>query len=182
MRRASVPDSWLFTDARLGGARRDDPLWRALARLPRGGGVVFRHYGLPEPARKALLRDVLAVARRRGLLVVGSGIRAPDGAHHRAGAPIRRAQRGLLTAAVHDRRELATAFRAGADLVFLSPVFATASHPGDAPLGPVQFGLAARGAPGPVMALGGMSAARMHRLRPLGAQGFAGIACWLGDG
>jgi hypothetical protein len=30
-----------------------------------------------------------------------------------------------------------------------------------------------------VIALGGMTAARFRRLRPLGAAGYAGIDCWL---
>ncbi|MEJ8630952.1 hypothetical protein P0F65_16040 [Sphingomonas sp. I4] len=36
------PVTWLMTDERLG-----DGLWRALARLPPGSGVVFRHHATP---------------------------------------------------------------------------------------------------------------------------------------
>jgi thiamine-phosphate pyrophosphorylase len=182
MRRASLTDCWLFTDERLGGAAPGDPLWRALERLPRGGGVVFRHYRLPEGERRALLARVCAVACRRGLVVVGSGIAAPDGAHLSAHANWRgrRPSRGLVTASAHGRRELLAAFRAGADLVFLSPLFPTESHPGAQTLGPLRFGLLVRGAPGPVAALGGMTAERMRRLKPLGAAGFGAIGYWTG--
>jgi thiamine-phosphate pyrophosphorylase len=173
----------LFTDARLGGAAPGDPLWRALARLPRGGGVVFRHYGWPKEDRRALLARVCAVARRRGLLVVGSGIAAPDGVHRPAQAMRHRGspRPGLVTASAHSRRELVAAFRAGADLLFLSPLFPTESHPGAQALGPLRFGLLVRGAPGPVAALGGMTAARMRRLKPLGAAGFGAIGFWAAD-
>ncbi len=81
----------------------------------------------------------------------------------------------LLSAAAHDLPGLVAARRAGAGLVFLSPVFATRSHPGARTLGPVRFGLLARQAKLPVVALGGMDEARFKRLRPLGAHGWAGI-------
>ncbi|RYD48780.1 MAG: thiamine phosphate synthase, partial [Sphingomonadales bacterium] len=36
-----IPKLWLMTDERMG-----DDLWDALKRLPRGSGVIFRHYGV----------------------------------------------------------------------------------------------------------------------------------------
>jgi thiamine-phosphate pyrophosphorylase len=38
-----------MTDERLG-----DALWTALRRLPRGAGIVFRHYATPPAERRAL--------------------------------------------------------------------------------------------------------------------------------
>lgn len=127
-----------------------------------------------------MLARIARIARQRGLILVGSRIpAAPDGVHWPGHAPRGRAAGGrLVTASAHSRRDAIAAFGAGADLVFLSPVFQTRSHPGAAPLGPVRFGLAARGLPGPVIALGGMTAARARRLAPLGAAGYAGIDCW----
>lgn len=190
MRRARVPEVWLFTDERLGHARPGDLLWLAIARLPRGAGIVFRHYSLSAHARAALLARVIAAGRRRGLVVVGSRIAgAADGVHRPAHIPAhipartagkRRPRRWqMVTASAHSRTEALAAFRAGADLVFLSPLFETRSHPGTRPLGPLGFGLAVRGLPGPVAALGGMNARRFARLQPLGAAGYAGIDCWL---
>jgi thiamine-phosphate pyrophosphorylase len=180
MRRARLPSIWLFTDERLGGACAEDALWRALDRLPRGAGIVFRHYSLAPAARADLLTRIAGIARRRGLMLVGSRIPgSPDGVHRSAQAPQGRRIHGqFVTAAAHNRREAIAAFRAGADLVFLSPVFATNSHPGGRVLGPIRFGLAARGLPGPVIALGGMNAKRARRLRPLAGAGYAGIDCW----
>jgi thiamine-phosphate pyrophosphorylase len=191
MRRARFPTFWLFTDERLGSAAPDAPLWRALRALPRNAGVVFRHYSLAPDARAALLAQIVGVARRRGLAVVGSRIAgAPDGVHRPVHAPSRRtpssrvpsrraSSRSLVTASAHSHVEALASFRAGADLVFLSPVFPTRSHPGAPALGPIRFGLAVRGLPGPVIALGGLDALRLRRLRPLGAAGYAGIDCWL---
>ena len=49
--------------------------------------------------------------------------------------------------------------------MLLSPVFATRSHPGGGTLGPVRFRLLARQARLPVIALGGMNAAKARALR-----------------
>lgn len=176
-----VPTRWLMTDERLGGRAADDPLWRAVNRLPRGAGIVFRHHATPPAERRRLLARLSAVARARGLVLVAAGPPSgPDGVHWSRHLPRARprGRQGLVTAPARSRGELLGAFAAGADLVFLSPVFATDSHPGQRPLGPVRFGLAASGAPGPVIALGGLDPARARRLAPLGAAGFAAIGWW----
>ncbi|MGI4945219.1 MAG: hypothetical protein ACRYHQ_32435, partial [Janthinobacterium lividum] len=61
-----LPALWLFTDA----VRLPDPL-PAIARLPRGCGVVFRHDGVPN--RAALAAAAACLCRRRGLLMVVAG-------------------------------------------------------------------------------------------------------------
>ncbi|HEX5181932.1 MAG TPA: thiamine phosphate synthase [Allosphingosinicella sp.] len=168
-RRQPLPRLWLMTDERQG-----DGLWAALGRLPRGAGIVFRHHGLPQGERRRLFARIRKVARRKGLLLVGAGGRLPgaDGVHHGRG------RGGLRTASAHDRAELKAAERAGAALVFLSPVFPTRSHPGARTLGRLRFGLIARDAQIPVIALGGMDSRRWRSLRPLGAYGWAGIDAW----
>ncbi len=182
----AVPTAWLMTDARLGGEADSDPLWRAIARLPEGAGIVFRHQHLAPEDRLALYRRVAEVAELRGLILVAAGFEGANGRHYSAAA-VRRAVRtsgrrfrtGLTTASAHSRREMCAAVCSGADLIFLSPVFATRSHPGTTPLGPLRFGLLARSCPVPVIALGGMTPARCKRLRPLGAAGFAAIDWWV---
>jgi thiamine-phosphate pyrophosphorylase len=168
--RHPLPHTWLMTDERMG-----DSLWAALARLPRGSGVVFRHYGLESTARRALFARVSKVARRRGLLVIRAGAellgRGEAGVHAQRG-------RGLRTQPAHSRREAVAAVRAGADLLFVSPVFATRSHPRAKALGRVRLGLLIRGLPVPVIALGGMDARRAATLQPIGIYGWAGIDAW----
>ncbi len=163
---STLPRLWLMTDERLG-----EGLWDALAALPRGSGVIFRDYATPRAERHARLARVLAVAKRRRLVVVRAGdvpMHGEMGVHNGRG-------RGLLTAAVHDRKELVAARRADADLIFVSPVFPTRSHPGARTLGPVRLGLMLRGATSPAIALGGMDARAFRRLRGLGLHGWAAI-------
>lgn len=164
-RRQPLPRLWLMTDERQGEA-----LWRALERLPKGSGVVFRHYGLAPGKRRRLFERVRRVARRRRLLLlVGGGGPRGDGIHRGRGS-------GFQSASAHGLRELKTAERSGARLVFLSPAFATRSHPGERPLGPVRFGLIARQARVPVIALGGVNPSNARRLPHI--YGWAGIDAW----
>ena len=162
-----------MTDERIGGG-----LWAALLRLPRGSGVVFRHYATSACERRCLFTRVAWIARRRGLWLVRAGVRpmqGEDGVHNQ-----RRRGRGLQTFAAHGVCDLVAARRAGADAVFVSPVFATRSHPDRPALGVVRFGLIVRAARVPVIALGGMDAARFRRrVRGLGVWGWAGIDTWL---
>lgn len=166
-----LPRRWLMTDERMG-----EGLWAALARLPAGSGVVFRHYGLPLAERRALFKRVRAVTRRRRLVLVVAGRewmgRVAAGTHGR--------HHGALTAPVHSRIEAVAAVRAGARLLFVSPVFSTRSHVGVRGLGRVRLGLMVRGLGVPVVTLGGMSERRWRGVRALGVYGWAGIDAWVG--
>jgi thiamine-phosphate pyrophosphorylase len=164
LRRQPLPRLWLMTDE-----RQSEGLWQSLERLPKGSGVVFRHYGLAAADRRRLFERVRRVARRRRLLLLAAGpeLRG-DGVHG--------GRHGGFSASAHDLRELKAAERKGAKLVFLSPAFETRSHPGARALGPVRFGLIARQARVPVIALGGVDSRRALRLPH--AYGWAGIDAW----
>lgn len=169
-----LPSLWLMTDERLG-----ERLWPALARLPRGSGVVFRHYRLSANERRALFRRVAKLARRRGLILLRAGDVPMPGemGTHGVVKPMRRFGQ-IHSRAVHNRAEAVAATRAGADVVFLSPLFPTASHPGQPSLGPVRAGLLRRGIYAKVIALGGMNQRRAKRLAGLNFHGWAAIDAW----
>jgi thiamine-phosphate pyrophosphorylase len=164
--RQPLPRLWLMTDERQG-----DGLWRALERLPRRSGIVFRHYSLAPAERLNLWESVRRLAREGDhvLLAAGTPLPGADGCHNRRG-------RGIRSASAHNLREVRAAERAGADMVVLSPVFATRSHPEAATLGPDRFALIAHQAKVPVIALGGVDAQKALGLR--GAYGWAAIDAW----
>lgn len=172
-RHPPIPDVWLMTDERMGG-----DLWGALARLPRGSGVVFRHYGVPTAQRRALFARIARIARTRRLLLLRAGpvrlARHEEGVH---GARRARDHR-LRTAPAHSRAEAVSEIRAGADALFVSPVFATRSHPGARTLGRVRLGLMVLGLDTPLIALGGMNADRARTMRGLGIRRWAAIDAW----
>lgn len=143
-----------MTDERMGAG-----LWPALATLPRGSGVVFRHFATAPAERAVLLARVARIARRRRLVLIeGGGI----------------AQRRVLYPA-HSVREAIAARRAGAAAVLVSPVYATRTHPGARALGPIRAATIAHAAGVPAIALGGMTLARFRRMRAFGFAGWAAI-------
>ena len=85
---------------------------------------------------------------------------------------------GLRSVPVHSLPDLKAAERQGAGFVFISAVFPTRSHPGGRTLGRIRFGMIARQARIPVIALGGVNARNGASLRALGAYGWAGIDAW----
>jgi thiamine-phosphate pyrophosphorylase len=148
---------------------------RAARALPRGSMVVVR--GRDSKKRLALaetlqglapllIADDPALAARIG----AAGLHLPqarmkEAAHWRAAFP-----HWIITASAHSLRALMGAYHL--DAVFLSPVFATASHPQARPLTPVRAAFIAAQAPVPVYALGGIT----RRNAALLAPAFSGIA------
>ena len=152
-RRQTVPSRWLVVDERLG-----EQLWRSVEHLPRGTGVLLLHHRLGRRERTRLLARLRRIARRRGLILVDE------------------AQGGA--ARVHDLREIRTARLKGADLLFVSPIFATRSHREIPPLPRMRAAALARLAGRRAIALGGMNETRFRAVRALGFQGWAGIDAW----
>ncbi len=179
------PQTWLFTDARLGKA-----LFAAVTALPPGSGIVLRHDELAPGARWRLARRIArtghllllagppALARRWG--AAGVHLRQP---HARESAQAHRV--GLIVSMpVHDAREARTARRGHADLAFVSPLHATRSHPGAPALGQKKWLRLARLSGAQPVALGGMTVKRARALRRSAAAsgiapGWAGIDAWM---
>ncbi|WP_363083062.1 thiamine phosphate synthase [Phenylobacterium sp. SCN 70-31] len=144
--------------------------------------MVFRHFGAPDAEAGA--RRLLAIARRRGLLLLigqdaalaarigAHGVHLPQRLAHRAG-PLRRARPGwLITAAAHDP---AAARAPGAHAVVVSPALPSRSPSAGRPLGPVRLAALARAAGRPVYGLGGIGDATARRLRASGLVGLAAV-------
>jgi len=175
-----LPRLWLFTDDR----RLPNPR-EAVARLPRGrAGVVFRHDGVH--GRQALGRDLARICReRRLMLVVAGDVRLARalkaGVHLRSGrwrGLLR--SRGLVTSSAHSVVELRRAAGAGVALVFLSPVFPTASHQDARGLGPLRWAAMARRLRGSrtsmrLAALGGVNGQTVRRLPSRACQAVGAI-------
>ena len=107
---------------------------------------------------KALPPPEMGKLRQRGLVIV--------------------LERRRAAARVHDVRELRRALLARTPLIFLSPVYRTASHPDWAPIGRMRAAALARLAGHNLFALGGMDARKFARVRRLGFQGWAGISAF----
>lgn len=178
--RFAIPNTWLMTDERV----KEADLLRAVQRLPVGAGVILRHYSWSGRKRRRLLAHIRAAGKGRHLLVLlagkpGRAVRwGVDGWHGsaRSGGEQGQRSRGLVhSMSVHNLAELRAAHRAGAELVFISPLFATRSHPDSKSLGAYRFAEIARRSRVPVMALGGVSPRHAALVRELGASGFGAI-------
>jgi thiamine-phosphate pyrophosphorylase len=170
-----LPHVWLMTDPRFG-----DDLLPAIQRLPAGSGVIFRHYGLPPATRRELFQRVRTICRRRGHILLLAGQESialtwhADGFHMRG---IKRQSTCMIhSAPVHNQRELTEAIRNRCNMVLLSPMFATGSHPEAKPLGHLRFMALARQAGATlVIALGGMTARKAATLDKRTVHGWAAI-------
>ena len=85
----------------------------------------------------------------------------------------------LIGRSTHAPEEARTAWKCGADYVFLGPIWETSSHPGRPGIG---LDAIRRAAPARVIAIGGVTPARAPRCLEAGAWGVAAIsALWLAD-
>ena len=187
---AWLPAVWFLTDE-----SRTRDVHAALAALPRGTGVIFRHYGVQGRTRMA--KRLAAFCRARGLIFVvagdwrlaahvrAHGLHLPE--HDAARGPASGARawlkrrRTVLTASAHGARGLARAHEIGADAVLLAPIYPTRSHPGRASLGLTRARTLLRRARLPVYALGGVTPDKIDQLRAAGFAGLAGIGFALND-
>ena len=165
--------------------RGDDPV-ALIRRLPKNCILIFRHYTIP--ARRQLAGEVVRACRRRGVrcLIAGDialarqhkadGVHFPEYQLRRL--PVRRFMPTgwITTAAAHSQKSIRLVDRLGLTAALLSPVFPSASHPAGRALGILRFATICHRTNVPVIALGGVDAGQLNRLRKAGASGVAGIS------
>lgn len=139
--------------------------------------AALRLQALVRPPEAALVvsgRPDLAAAIGAHGVQLGAGDLAP--------ADARRVFRaGWIGRSVHDAGEAEAAVAEGADFLMIGAVYPTASHPGRAAGGPALV-RAAAALGRPVIAIGGIDAARAVEMRQAGAWGVAAIrALWDAD-
>jgi thiamine-phosphate pyrophosphorylase len=162
--------------------RLPDPLTAARA-LPRGSMVVVRARDTAK--REGLGRDMLKVSRSHGFAVLvaadpvlavrlrADGIHLPETQAHEAAHWRARFPSMMLTTAVHSLAAVMRARTLPVDAIFLSPIFATKSHPGGAALTALRASIIARASGKPVYALGGING---RNASLLACDAFSGIA------
>ena len=159
----------------------EDWLSRLASAVASGAGLVYLR-GLEKSP--AILSQAVELCHQSAALVLVRNNPAllsqtgADGLHLSADVAATLQQRpevNFLSVACHNEAELEVARQLGADMVTLSPVCHTASHPDVAPLGWQQFARLAVGRPFAVYALGGVNKADVELARGHGARGVAGI-------
>ena len=156
---APLPRAFFVTDP-----VRTPDLLAIVRRLPRGMGVIWRHYG--EAKRLATGLALARLCRKRGLILLVSadpGLAAQIGASgvHWPERLLRgvRPRVGMIeTSAAHSRAAIARAKRLGIDAVIVSTIFPSRSPTAGPAMGALRFRQLSREAPLPVYALGGVDA------------------------
>jgi len=183
LRRLWLPPLYLISDAtRFGKEEFLALLERALkagARL-----IQLREPSMSQPEFRAYAKTVAALCHRHDARLLlnadpmVTGECGADGVHLNSRRLMALDRRPLgnalfVAASCHDQEELGQAIRLGVDFAVLSPVAATASHPGIVPLGWDKFRALCGSAPLPVYALGGLQSRDMTTALAQGAQGLA---------
>jgi thiamine-phosphate pyrophosphorylase len=172
-----LPSFFFLTDP----ARTPDPLGVAGA-LPKGSGIILRHFGREGQIRQAGLLARIARRRRLVLLIAADPRLArdvgADGVHWpEACLPDARLWRGrfpLMTASAHSRAALARAASAGVDAAVVSTVFPSASPTSGPAMGAVRLRKLCRQTGLAVYALGGVT--HENALKIANTAGFAAVS------
>ena len=179
LRRLWLPSLYLISDAaQFGKEKFLVMLERALkagARL-----IQLREPSMSQPEFRVYAKTVAALCHRHDARLLlnadpmVTGECGADGVHLNSRRLMALDRRPLgnalfVAASCHDRKELGQAVRLGVDFAVLSPVAATASHPGVVPLGWDKFRALCGSAPLPVYALGGLQSRDMTTALAQGA-------------
>ena len=174
-----LPPALFLTDP----ARTPDPVAIA-AGLPRGWGVVYRHFGAPD--REKVARALLGICRKRGLiLLIGGdpGLAAKigaDGVHwpERMAREARnwRGRFRLQTMSAHSASDLGQSASASIKAALLSTVFPSRSASAGQPMGAARFRQIAMRSPLPLFGLGGIDPGNAGQIAGFG--GLAAVDGW----
>ncbi|MEL6257643.1 MAG: thiamine phosphate synthase [Pseudomonadota bacterium] len=180
---AKLPPVLLLTDPN----RVPDPV-AIMERLPRGWGVVFRHFGAEDRFEQG--DRIAKCAKRRGLKVFVSsdpklarairaqGLHIPERAlHAEKGKSF-----GLTTSSAHSRHALWRAFGKKVDAALWSTVFPSNSPSAGRSLGALRFRKLAQKSPLPIYALGGVGSGNAAQIASFGGiASIKGIADAFGE-
>jgi len=165
-------------------ARIPDPA-AIITTLPAGTGVIYRDYSAPARFDHACRFADFCIEHNLIFYLAGDPSLAQRAGAHGVHLPARQAAQApqiakglLLSVSCHNAEEIQQAEDLGADSLFLSPVFATASHPDAAPLGVDVFKALAAESSTPVLALGGVSEDNADQLRGPNIAGFGAIGAF----
>lgn len=187
-----LPVTALVTDRMLAGGA--DALVRAVAAAVENGvGLVqLREKDLPDAEMLVLAKRLREAAGGRALLFVNDSVSVAeasgaDGVHlgerSRSTASARAAMtRPLLVGrSVHGATGARAAVEEGADLLIAGSVYASPTHPGQAPAGTGLIAQIAAIAPAPVLGIGGITARNAAPVIEAGASGAAVVSAILGS-
>jgi thiamine-phosphate pyrophosphorylase len=164
----SYPSEFFFTDS-----LRTPDVFSIVKSLPKGVGIVFRHYDHPKREYIGLKLSKLCKIQNRHLLVakdfrlakrLKAGLHLPEYLLNK----VHKKDLGffdLVTASAHSLSALTRAKKLGIRAAFLSPVYKTLSHKNQKPLGQQKLFALAQLTSLPIYALGGINKCNKGHLK-----------------
>jgi len=156
-----LPPAFFMTDP----GRVPDPAAVA-AKLPRGWGVIYRHFGSADRAQTAKALRQITARRAQSLLIANDPALAmetkADGVHWPelsvSQAKYWQGRFAIMTASAHSRRAIMAARLSGVDAAIVSVAFPSNSPSAGSSMGSIKFRTLSRDANMPTYALGGVTA------------------------
>ena len=182
----------LVTDRNLAGG--PDALIDAVSKAVNSGVnlVQMREKDLPDAMQLALTQRLREVTNGKALLFINDsvsiaeasgadGVQLTANSRSIASARARMARPLLIGRSVHGVDAARDAAAQGADLLVLGTIYASPSHPGQAPAGVGLVGWCAKTGGVPVVGIGGITAANAAEVMQAGGSGVAVISAILGS-
>ena len=170
----NTPSLWYFTDE-----DKTKDIINILNRLPTYSGIVLRSYCSKE--RKTIIKIVLRIAKRKNFMVLMASQPRVHGNINGLHLPKweykcrKNTKEHIISVSAHSLKDKRKIINTKADIVFLSSVFHTNSHPKRKHLGIIRFGLLARNLARPIIALGGINNKNIKKLKHFPISGVAAI-------
>ena len=168
-----IPYVWFLTDS-IKTKNPED----TTRKLPFNSGILIRSYNIHN--KEIIIKNIINLKKRKLHTVLVSGRHKShsnvDGAHLPSWLNSSFfINKKLISMSAHSARDIRKSINIKADIIFISPVFDTTSHPEGKNIGVIKLGLMAKLFKKPVIALGGINNNNISRLKGLPIFGCAGI-------
>ena len=169
----NIPYVWFLTDS----IKTKNPL-DISRKLPFNSGIIIRSYDIKN--KEKIIKNIINLKKRKVHTVLVSGRHKMhsnvDGAHLPSWLNSSFfINKKLISMSAHGARDIRKSINIRADIIFISPIFHTTSHPEEKSLGVIKLGLMAKLFKKPIVALGGINNNNISRLKGLPIIGCAGI-------
>ncbi|MDG2001154.1 MAG: thiamine phosphate synthase [Alphaproteobacteria bacterium] len=172
-KKIKIPYIWFLTDT----VKTKNPL-DISRKLPFNSGILIRSYN--NKNKEKIIKNIINLKKRKVHTVLVSGRHKShsniDGAHLPSWLNSSfLINKKLISMSAHGAIDIRKSINIKADIIFISPIFHTTSHPEAKNLGVIKLGLMAKLFKKPVIALGGINNNNISRLKGLPIAGCAGI-------
>ncbi len=191
----NISDNFLVKSVFFSDQKKVKNIEESIKKLPKNSAIIIREYHLNDKERLRFAKKIVKLTKKRGIkTLIGKNIAlakeiGADGVHFSDfdKLPInlrtnRKFKKNFIFSySCHSERSLQKAYKINPDMVFISPIFKTTSHPGTKALGLKNLAKIAfknknhSYLPLKIYALGGINLVKLKSIRKLPISGFGAI-------